>query len=191
MGQITFSSSISGINLPGTYTWSTSNLFHSTFNNSTTGNAVNGNISNTITYDERYDESGSVILTVQDAVCSKQESISIETVSPAKLLLNSEFLPSGTGGGDCSFTSGSFKIERLSDNVIPSVYTIEMYVNNVLRNPSEYSITYNNSNNTYVITALNLGAASLASGVHQIKMLLIRNSDSLTWEITNITNACP
>jgi hypothetical protein len=171
----TVQATISGNTGTANYTFTNSSLLSSGYSSTNFGTTSGGLVTVDLTYNDQVEENGTLNLSVTDTICTVVRTFNFVYNKPVAFTLNTAFVPFGTGGGDCEYTTGAIDLTRLVSGSIPALYTVVVKIDGVIRNPLEYTITWNGLN--YVLNAVNLGAASLLTGTHV-----------LTIEITQVSN---
>jgi hypothetical protein len=171
----TVQATISGNTGTANYTFTNSSLLSSGYSSTNFGTTSGGLVTVDLTYNDQVEENGTLNLSVTDTICTVVRTFNFVYNKPVAFTLNTAFVPSGTGGGDCEYTTGAINLTRLVSGSIPALYTVVVKIDGVVRNPLEYTITWNGLN--YVLNAVSLGAASLLTGTHILSI-----------EVTQVSN---
>jgi hypothetical protein len=171
----TVQATVSGNTGTANYTFTNSSLLSAGYSSTSFGTTTGGLVTVDLNYNDQVEENGTLNLSVTDTICTVVRTFNFVYNKPVAFTLSTAFVPSGTGGGDCEYTTGAINLTRLVSGSIPTLYTVVVKINGVIRNPLEYTITWNGLN--YVLNAISLGAASLLAGTH-----------NLTIEVTQVSN---
>ena len=103
--------------------------------------------------------------------------------------LAATFSCSGTGGGDGTYLNGAININNVTNGSIPTTYTLDIYIDSILRTNVEYLLTWNGTN--YVMTAVDLGGTSLTAGTHVLTISLTHTTTLVVTSASFIVGVCP
>jgi hypothetical protein len=188
----TVSCTISGMNPPTNYFWTNSGLVGAGagYVSTSFGNtSVNGVVTVDLQYETLTPENATLTLTAIDAVCTVVKTFNFVYTLPVAFTQTSPFQCVGTGGSDGEISSGSVTLGLLPNGSIPTNYTIDVKVGGVSQPTTDYTVTWNGTN--YVVTATNLGQATLSAGIKVITIEVFEISTTTTYTANFNSTSCP